>query len=601
MLDDTVCNISMRFGVATSIGLAHSSRILRRVKISPPERRLESPTRGGARGGCEGIRGHRHSDVWSGEYQAELDSHKHLPLPDDFDTRVANRETELQSPSREGEGPRHSSGDRWQDKVTAQKGPLNDEAQPKVTRQMVAALMMSLSHLAIGTIYGYPGVTLPELTDPGTPDLFLDTTQAANFGSLADLGGFFGSVLGIILLLKFGQRVSLLVGLPVAAGAWCVLAFSQTAETIQAMRFMVGLIGSFMLPAGSMYMLEVSHKKLRGLLFGIVTTSRQAGVLFVYAVGSLGLGWRNTGLVCAGVTLVPVVGLLFLPNSPRWLVTQGRVDEAQKALTFYRGKLYDWVHEMSAITDQVGQDAQQNNGFLAQLRLMRDPSSLRTLALLIFISLLCNFSGYIVIVAYVVPILQSANVNLDAYISAIVVGAARVAGTLVHLAVVDKMGRKPLLTSSYTFCAICMAVLGGFFYVRANFGFEYVKHLGWMPLTALVIFIFFTGVGQPVVFILQGELLPTSFRATGVSVIMILVFLGSFAAIRTYSLMSALVGEHGAFWFYGGMCLTIALVGCLALPETSGRSLEEITGKQRQRLRKITENSQNMDAPSSKV
>lgn len=418
---------------------------------------------------------------------------------------------------------------------------------------------------------------------------------------MADLGGFFGSALGTVLLLKFGQRVSLLLGLPVTAGAWCVLVFSQTPTLIQSMRFVVGLTGSFMLPAGTMYMLEISHKKLRGLLFGIVTTSRQAGVLFVYAVGCLNLGWRYTGLVCAGVSLVPVIGLFFLPNSPRWLVTHGRVDEAEKALTFYRGKLYDRKHEINAILDQVGQNARQNNGFLAQLRIMREPSTMRTLAVLIFISLLCNFSGYTVLVAYAVPILQSANVNLDVYVSAVVIGAARVGGTLVHLTVVDKMGRKPLLISAYTVCGLSMAVLGCFLYIRDNFGYEYVDHIGWIPLASLVIFVFFTGVGQPVVFILQGELLPTAFRAAGVSIVMILVFLGSFAAIRTYSLMSAVMGEYGAFWFYGGICLTIATVGCLALPETSGRSLEEITGKEHQSMRNITKNSLKLETTNSKV
>ncbi|XP_037801192.1 facilitated trehalose transporter Tret1-2 homolog isoform X2 [Penaeus monodon] len=537
-------------------------------------------------------------------FEGESDNLKQ-PLPpgrDDFNIRMTDHETESRSPTGGGEGLQHPSGDKWQDSATSKKVPLDDEEQPKVTCQMVAALVMSLTQLAIGTIYGFPGVTLPELTDPNTADLFLDTTQAASYGSMADLGGFFGSALGTVLLLKFGQRVSLLLGLPVTAGAWCVLVFSQTPTLIQSMRFVVGLTGSFMLPAGTMYMLEISHKKLRGLLFGIVTTSRQAGVLFVYAVGCLNLGWRYTGLVCAGVSLVPVIGLFFLPNSPRWLVTHGRVDEAEKALTFYRGKLYDRKHEINAILDQVGQNARQNNGFLAQLRIMREPSTMRTLAVLIFISLLCNFSGYTVLVAYAVPILQSANVNLDVYVSAVVIGAARVGGTLVHLTVVDKMGRKPLLISAYTVCGLSMAVLGCFLYIRDNFGYEYVDHIGWIPLASLVVFVFFTGVGQPVVFILQGELLPTAFRAAGVSIVMILVFLGSFAAIRTYSLMSAVMGEYGAFWFYGGICLSIATVGCLALPETSGRSLEEITtGKEHQSMRNITKNSLKLETTNSKV
>lgn len=377
------------------------------------------------------------------------------------------------------------------------------------------------------------------------------------------------------LLMRLGHRVLLLLGLPISACAWLGLAFAQTPMMLQTMRFIVGLTGSFTLPAGNMYILEVSHKTLRGLLFGLVTTSRQAGVLFVYAIGSLGLGWRTTALICSGVAILPVVGLLFLPNSPRWLITQGHFNEAQKSLTFYRGAFYDSEPEMNAIMDQVGENGPEKNSIRAQLRIMTEPSTLKTLLLLLFISLLYNFSGYNVLIAYIVPILQSASIDMDAYVSAMLIGAVRVAGTVIHLTVVDRMGRKPLLVSSYVSCALCIACLGGYFYFQSISG--YVNYFGWVPLTSLVIFVLFTGVGQPVIFILQGELLPTSFRATGVSLILCLVFLGSFTAIRTYSLASAFMGEHGTFWLYGGVCFVIALVSAVSLPETRGRSLEEIT------------------------
>ncbi|XP_037801166.1 facilitated trehalose transporter Tret1-2 homolog [Penaeus monodon] len=462
-----------------------------------------------------------------------------------------------------------------QDTLKLQKDLADGQKQLEITCQVLAALLISLVHLGIGTTYGFSGVMLPELTDRGTSDLFLDESQAAFFSSLSDLGGFFGSVLSMALLMRLGHRVLLLLGLPISACAWLGLAFAQTPTMLQTMRFIVGLTGSFTLPAGNMYILEVSHKTLRGLLFGLVTTSRQAGVLFVYAIGSLGLGWRTTALICSGVAILPVVGLLFLPNSPRWLITQGLFTEAQKSLTFYRGALYDSEPEMNAIMDQVGENGPEKNSIRAQLRIMTEPSTLKTLLLLLFISLLYNFSGYNVLIAYIVPILQSASIDMDAYVSAMLIGAVRVAGTVIHLTVVDRMGRKPLLVSSYVSCALCIACLGGYFYFQSISG--YVNYFGWVPLTSLVIFVLFTGVGQPVIFILQGELLPTSFRATGVSLILCLVFLGSFTAIRTYSLASAFMGEHGTFWLYGGVCFVIALVSAVSLPETRGRSLEEIT------------------------
>lgn len=382
--------------------------------------------------------------------------------------------------------------------------------------------------------------------------------------------------MGGVFLVRLGQRATLLVGLPLTTAAWLGLAFADLVWLIQALRFVLGVTTGFAAPATGLYILEISHKKSRGVFFGVLGTVRQMGFLFVYALGSTTLGWRNVSLVCAGVTLVPFVALFYLPNAPRWLVTQGRVEEAEKSLVFFRGKRYDSTPELKAITDQVGQKAEQNNGFITQIQLMLEPATLRTLALLIAVSVLSSLSGYIIVTTFTVPILQSTQADLNAYVSTIIVGAVRVGGTLVHLAVVDRIGRKPLLVSSYILGTLCVAGLGGYFYIQNTSGDA--SHLGWLPLTSMVVLIFCMGIGQPVVSIVQGELLPTAVRASGVSLILILMFLAGFVLVQTFPLLSGALGEHGAFWIYSGASFAV-VVGGLCLPETRGRSLEEISGR----------------------
>ncbi|XP_027233197.2 facilitated trehalose transporter Tret1-2 homolog [Penaeus vannamei] len=467
---------------------------------------------------------------------------------------------------------------------TGQDGKAADENEGqkvKYTWQVVATLVMSLIHLSVGTIYGYPGVMLPELTDPSTTDIFLSTNEAALFSSLSSLGAGFGAILGGVFLVRLGQRTTLLIGVPLTAAAWLGLAFAGVPWLIHAMRCVLGITTGFIAPATGIYILEISHKKSRGVFYGVLTTVRQMGFLCVYALGSSDLGWRNVSLVCAGIALVPFLALFFLPNAPRWLVTQNRVEEARKSLAFFRGKDYDSTSELKAITDQVGQHAEQNKSFITQVKMMMEPATLRTLALLVVISVLSTLSGYIIVTTYTVTILQSTQGDLDAYISTIIIGAVRVGGTLVHLAVIDRFGRKPLLVASFALGTLCVAGLGGYFYIQNTTGDA--SYLGWLPLTCMVVLIFCMGIGQPVVSIVQGELLPTTVRAAGVSLIMILLFLAGFVLIQTYPLLSGALGEHGAFWLYSGASLALVLVGGLRLPETRGRSLEEISGRRERR------------------
>lgn len=462
-------------------------------------------------------------------------------------------------------------------------GDENEVGQTvKHTWQVVATIVMSLIHLSIGTIYGYPGVMLPELTDPNTTDIFLSTNEAALFSSISSLGAAFGAVLGGVFLVRLGQRTTLLIGVPLTTAAWLGLAFAGVPWLIQAMRFVLGITTGFTAPATGIYILEISHKKSRGVFYGVLTTVRQVGFLCIYALGSSDLGWRNVSLVCAGITLVPFLALFFLPNAPRWLVTQDRVEEAQKSLAFFRGKHYDSTSELKAITDQVGQHAEQNKAFITQVKMMMEPATLKTLALLVVISVLSTLSGYIIVTTYTVTILQSTQGDLDEYISTIIIGAVRVGGTLVHLAVIDQMGRKPLLVASFTLGTLCVAGLGGYFYIQNTTGDT--SYLGWLPLTCMVVLIFCMGIGQPVVSIVQGELLASTVRAAGVSLIMILMFLAGFVLIQTYPLLSGALGEHGAFWLYSGASLALVLVGGLRLPETRGRSLEEISGRRARRV-----------------
>ncbi|KAG7161961.1 facilitated trehalose transporter Tret1-2 homolog [Homarus americanus] len=456
----------------------------------------------------------------------------------------------------------------------SQQNLVSDLTKPTVATQLFAALVVALVQTNVSIIMGFSGVTLPQLTNQHSEDLILNSTEAALFGSLASLGSGIGCLVSRPLLVRLGHRLTLTVTLPITVSSWLALSFSPNVWVLLTARVLLGVTTGFMLTSGGPYILEIAHKNIRGRLFGITILVRQMWFFFVAALGSSALDWRQMGFVSCGVSAIPFPALFLLPNSPRWLVTQGQVTEAQKALIFFRGKHYDSEPELKAITEQVENSSKLNNSFWQQLQLIFEPSTLAMFCLLAFLSLLTSFNGNIVMVTYLVPIFEAAKTDVDAYTCAMIFSAVKVIGSLLLLCVVDHLGRKPLIIVSYSLGTVCMAVYGGYFYMLTTGS---ASNMSWLPLTAAVIYVFCISAGHPVFPVLRGELIPTSCRSLTYSVITSLVQLGLFLSTQFYPMTVEALGEHGAFWFFSGVCATVTIVSAVALPETRGRSLEEIT------------------------
>ncbi|XP_045619012.2 facilitated trehalose transporter Tret1-2 homolog [Procambarus clarkii] len=449
------------------------------------------------------------------------------------------------------------------------------EAKPAVTQQVLAAFLAALTHVALGAIVGLPGVTLPQLTDPRSSDLHLGINQVALFGSLIHVGGVIGSMVGGVLNMRVGQRVTLLVAMPLSLVLWLALAFTPSVWLLLFLRALLGATQGLVGAASNNYVVEIAQKEIRGRLTGFTDTGRQVGFLLVYVVGSLDLTWREVMLVCGCITAVPpFIGLLFMPDSPRWLVTKGRLEEARKALAFFRGPRYDSQPEYDDIIQQFEHTTNNKTGFSDQMNQMREPSVFRRMVFLAFLMVAVQFTGNMSIATYVVPIFQASNSTFNSYTSAILIGCIRVVGTVVSQLLADRLSRRIMVIIPCLACSVTLAVLGAYFFVQSQQ--MDVSSIGWLPLTALMVYTPFVCIVQAAISILRAEILPTSIRAFSAAIMYVFFFMGMFAATYTFPAMVGTIGEYGAFWSYSASCVIIALVVGHVLPDTRGLSLEQI-------------------------
>ncbi|CAL4099030.1 unnamed protein product, partial [Meganyctiphanes norvegica] len=441
-------------------------------------------------------------------------------------------------------------------------------------QEILGTVMAALTHLAIGAIGGYPGVTLDQLTDLKSDDLILIGYHEALFASLVHISSAIGCICSGVLQVKLGQRTTLLSVLPLGLGAWLALAFSNSIWLVHLARVVQGLVMGVMVVASNNYVVEIAHSSLRGRLTGCVDITRQIGYLFVYAIGYFEFPWRYIAVLCAVTAIPPFLGLWLLPQSPRWLASQGRIKEAHSALKFYRGEKYDTLTELNLIKDQLD-SLDSSDGVLSQVKMLKKPIIIPAFIFLAIFLFTSQFTGNFVILTYSGKIFKNASASVTPKTSLLIIGLVRVLGTFTYICISDSLGRKTSMIGSLLLCAPSLGAMGGYFFLK-NGGSD-VSLLGWLPLTATVSLAFFICIALPVMSMIPGELLPTSVRALGTSILFLINSLGSFCVSHTYPSIKNKLGQEGAFWIYGIVCVMLAFVAFFIIPETKGRELEEIS------------------------
>lgn len=214
-----------------------------------------------------------------------------------------------------------------------------------------------------------------------------------------------------------------------------------------------------------------------------------------------------------------------------------------------------------------------------------------TMALMLFQQL----SGIDAIIFNTVSIFDEAGSSVEDHLAAILVGVVQLVANIGALFVVDRAGRRPLLLISGALMTISMAALGAYFHLKTYYQ---VDTLGALPLASLLVFMLGFSVGYCTLpYLLMGELLPELVRGP-LSSVAGSVNLGiMFVVIKSYHDIKTVLGDDITYWIYGSLCLLSCFFVAFLVPETRGKSLDEIEEyyenkniKRRDKQKRIKEN-----------
>jgi SP family arabinose:H+ symporter-like MFS transporter len=336
------------------------------------------------------------------------------------------------------------------------------------------------------------------------------------------------------------------------------------------------LIGGIGIGAASVispnYIAEIAPTRVRGRCVTLYQLGIVVGILAAVFVNMLiqrmgdeawniSTGWR--WMFVAGVVPAILFGLMILPavESPRWLMKMGRRDQAVRVLTQINGA--DVARQEAA---EIENSLATEEGHISELF----TTFRRPLLLGIMLAGLQQISGITPLFSFLPEIFRAAGTaTSDAFFQSVLVSLVNLLFTLFALWLVDRAGRKTLILAGTTLQFVSFALVGWFYHIHGS---------GVAVLIFVMSFVAGHAFGNGVAcWVIISEIYPTKVRGRGMSIATTALWLVGYVGNQTFPLMQKHLGSDGTFWlFSAGALLTVILVGWL-VPETKGRSLEEIT------------------------
>lgn len=455
------------------------------------------------------------------------------------------------------------------------KSPAISLPSPPAVGGSLSFVLFATAVTAIGGfLFGYDTAVINGANTYLKAHFELNSVQEGLAGASAILGCIPGAMFAGFLSDRFGRKKLLFACALLYAISGLLSAIPRTFTEFLVARFLSGLgIGASSMVC-PVYIAEISPEKWRGRLGSLFQLGIVTGIFLTLWVNKLiqGMGsdvWNSASgwRWMLGMEVVPAIlfiALLFtVPESPRWLACHDREIEAGEILSRVGGTVHA-QRELAAIRQAMAEE----QGKLSELL---SPAYFRPLLIAVVLMAGSQFCGINAIIYYSTKIFESAGaVKNAAFASTAWVGLVNLLFTFVAIGFVDKAGRRPLLLIGTGVQVVALGLVGWMF--RTGQG-------GWPLLLCVMAFIaaFAMAMG-PISWIVCSEIFPTKIRGRAMSVATFVIWSSCYIVAQTFPMLndSKAVGPVLTFWIYGVISLLTFAFIFYIVPETKGRTLEEI-------------------------
>lgn len=391
--------------------------------------------------------------------------------------------------------------------------------------------------------------------------------------SSAIVGSMIGAAANGILSDLYGRKKIIIATSLLFIIASVMCGYAPSLNWLIFSRILIGIAVGMVTFVVPLYISEISPQKIRGKLVSLFQLAITVGILFSYLINRLfansEYNWRF--MLAAGLipALVLFIGICFLHDTPRWLLSKNRENEAKLAFAkiLPPNQINRQIEEIKSTFEISSSAAEHHTAFRSWM--------LKPVLIGIGIMVMQICTGINTVIYYTTTIFQVSGFssNIGAIYATIGIGFVNFIMTLVAIAFADKLGRKPLLYIGLSGMLISLLSL--------SFAFGHTTTLGdnlkWIAIGSVAVYIasFAMSLG-PVGWILVSEILPLKIRGFAMSLCTVANFSFNFLVVLSFLPLINSIGESWTFLIFAGVCILSIFFVRSYVPETKGISLEEI-------------------------
>ncbi|XP_066156085.1 facilitated trehalose transporter Tret1-2 homolog [Euwallacea fornicatus] len=463
-----------------------------------------------------------------------------------------------------------------------------DEKRHSRTFLYIAACIGNLASFSCGITLGWSSPVIPKLQNLELSPLtkVITHSDAGWIGSLLPLGAALGPFVAGALSDRIGRKKTLLIGNIPLIVAMLLNIVAKDVSYLLISRFICGVSVGLDFTVLPIYIGEIAEDEIRGALGTYLQLFTVVGMLYSFVTGP----YMSVTMFNASCLIVPSIFLLtfylFVPESPYYLLQIGEDEAAEKALMKLRNTVSpdDVQVELSNMKKAVDEALANKSRFLD---IFKSRGLTKAYVLTNGLMVFQQMSGINVVLFFAQNIFQDSGVTLAPEICTIIIGAVQVLFSAVTSILIDKYGKRILLMISAIVMAASQGALGYFFHLKDDIHKD-VSSLSWLPIACLIIFIIVYCLGfGPIPWAVMGEMFPANIKSVASTFTSATCWFLAFILTKYFGMVADLIGKSGSFGLFGACCVVAFVFVFKFLPETKGKSLQEIQNLLNRRHSKV--------------
>ncbi|XP_022128860.2 facilitated trehalose transporter Tret1-like [Pieris rapae] len=442
-----------------------------------------------------------------------------------------------------------------------------------IRTQLLIVACVNIGQFIDGYSVGWSAPIIPKLQDLSQSPLkeVITDLQVSWIGSLLYLGSIVGPYIPSYLSNIVGRKPCLFFGGMLNLAAIILIVTTKNIAMIFAIRIISGLGMGMVTVSNLVYVGEIASTNIRGILLTSTSIVGISGTLAAYCVGPF-VSYKMTGYFVLLINIVHVIGIFFIPESPVYYAIKGKEIEAKNTL-----RSLGRVEDLESIFESVrGTNPDEASSWKAWIKIFTVKTNRRSLGITLTLCTLQQTSGVAAVLFFATTIFQMAGSSIRPDIATIVIGSTRLLASMIAPFVVERAGRRILLLVSTAFCACSLSILGTYFHL-ARAQNSIISEIGWLPLLSLIMYFFSYEIGFGTMpSALVGEMFRGNARSTGSAVSMTTAWIIGFGVATSFGSLVKIMGGDVTFWIFSCSCLVAFIFTLKCVPETKGKSLNEI-------------------------